>query len=395
MQVTIVGGGFGGIKAAIELAKDDHIEITLISDKTDFQYYPTLYRTATGGHHSQSFVPLGQIFAEIDNVDVVIDSIEKIQPDAKTITGASGRTYKYGTLVLGLGSVTTYFGIKGLDAYSHGIKSAAEINALKHHLYVSMFEERDPDRDYCIIGGGPTGVELAAMLGGYVRRLQRRYDLPRRHAEVHLIEAAPRLLPRMSEQTSRAVHRRLKKLGVHVMVNQKVEQQTVDALVVNGKSIKSQTVIWTSGVACAPFYKANAEHFQFAPNGKIVVDEYMQAAPNIYVIGDNAATPYSGLAQMAIRDGKFVAKHLRRKRAGRKVKPYKGRLRTPSVVLPIGDKWAVFEWKAIRLHGRVASWIRGVADFIGYKDLMPMGMAIRTWLLQEELQDDYFPASKD
>ena len=111
MKITIVGGGFGGVKAALELAKDPKNNITLNSDKPDFQYYPALYSAATGYSHLQSWVPLGEIFAGKENVIVQLDAIKKIDTKAKVLTGASGKTYQYETGILALGSVTTYFGI--------------------------------------------------------------------------------------------------------------------------------------------------------------------------------------------------------------------------------------------------------------------------------------------
>ena len=111
MQITIVGGGFGGIRAALKLARDKSNEVTLISDRPEFQYYPALYSSATGHSHLESWVPLGEIFAEHQNVKVHIDTIETLQVSDKTLRGKSGATYKYDTLVLAMGVVTTYFGI--------------------------------------------------------------------------------------------------------------------------------------------------------------------------------------------------------------------------------------------------------------------------------------------
>lgn len=388
MKVTIVGGGFGGVKTALELAKHKKNHITLISDKPDFQYYPALYGTATGKSHLQSWVPLGKIFADRPNVDVIIDAAVKIDPDKKTIKAESGKVYEYNLLVLALGSITTYFGIKGLDTYSYGIKSAEEIKALKQHLYHSMFEERVMEKDYVVIGAGPTGVELASAMRAYIERLRKDYRLPDHKIRINLIEAAPRVLPRMSEAASRRVTRRLKKLGVHVMTNQKVEEQTANELIVNGKPIKSHTVIWTSGVANSPFYQANAKHFVFAKNGKIVVDEHMRALKDVHVIGDNAFTAYSGLAQTALHDAIFVARNLERKQAGKKRKLYHEKL--PPVVVPVGENWAVFEWRKIRIHGLLASLIRQAADFIGYSDILPFGQALGVWHAQRVIEDDYF-----
>ena len=391
MNVTIVGGGFGGVKAALELAKNKKNHITLISDKPDFQYYPALYGTATGRSHLQSWVPLGKILTNKTNVDVIIDPIIEIDPKTKTIIGSSGTSYEYKLLILALGTITTYFGLKGLDTYSYGIKSADEIRKLKQHLYHSMFEERIIEKNYVIVGAGPTGVELAAALREYIERLAFDYRLPKKKVQINLIEAAPRVLPRMSETTSRRVERRLKKLGVKVMTNQKVEEQTANALIVDGKPIKSQTVIWTSGVANSPFYQANSEHFVFAKNGKVVVDEHLRAFKDVHVIGDNAFTPYSGLAQTALHDAIFVARNLERKQAGKKRKLYNAKL--PPVVVPVGKNWAVFEWHKLRVSGRLAALLRVAADMIGYSDILPLGQALGVWHAQKVIEDDYFPPS--
>ncbi len=103
----------------------------------------------------------------------------------------------------------------------------------------------------------------------------------------------------------------MKKLGVHVETNKKVEKQTADSLVINGRPLKTHTVIWTSGVTNASFFKENQAHFTINERGKIVVDEYMQALPHVYVIGDSAATPYAGLAQTALHDALYVTKRIK------------------------------------------------------------------------------------
>jgi NADH dehydrogenase len=384
MQITIVGGGFGGVKTALELAKDKHAHITLITDKTDFQYYPGLYGTATGKSHLQSWVPLGEIFAGRDNIHVIIDSVATINKGAKTITGTSGTQYEYHTLVLALGAVTTYFGIKGIDQYAYGIKSEAEIKRLKRHLFDEFSQPEAADANFLVVGAGPTGIELASSLVAYLRRLQKHYNQPQPHVKVSIIEAGPRVLPRMSEAVSKAVEARLKKLGVNVELGKKVEEQTADSLIVNGQPIKSNTVIWTSGVANNPFFEANRNQFDIAKNGKVIVDDYLLSAKDVYVIGDNAFTPYSGLAQTALKDAIFVARHI----LGKSSKHYVATL--PPVVVPVGENWAIFEYKKIHIAGIPASLIRSVADFVGYSDVLPFGQALGVWRAQTVHEDDYF-----
>lgn len=388
MKITIVGGGFGGVKTALELARDTSNQILLISDKPDFQYFPALYGTATGRSHLQSWVPLGKIFADKQNVNIAIDTISQVDPGAKSLTSDTGNVYHYDRLVMALGSVTTYFGIKGLDDFAYGIKSEQEITRLKHHLYKAIAEEREVEKQYVIIGGGPTGIELAASMGQFIKRLCHHYKVPHGKVRITLLEAMPRLLPKMSEKTSARVKQQLEKIGVKVRLNEKVESASADGLIVNGKPLKSHTIIWTSGVANNPFFGANVEHFELAKNGKVIVDAQMRTRDGIYVIGDNAATPFSGLAQTALHDALFVAKNIERGQNGKKAKKYKPVL--PPVVIPVGENWAAFEWRFLRLYGWVAALIRRVADFVGYHDILPLGQAFSQWRAQTVVEDDYF-----
>lgn len=388
MNTTIVGGGFGGVKTALELAKDSKNHITLISDRKDFQYYPALYNTATGHSHLESWIPLGEIFAGKSNIQVSIDKIESIDVDAKKLVGASGTVYEYQTVVLALGSVTTYFGIEGLDTYAYGIKSAEEINRLKQHIFEDVAERGHLDSHYVIVGGGPTGVELAASLGDYLNRLSKRYRTKRHGVHISVVEAAPRLLPRSAEITSHKVAKRLHDLGIKVETGKMVQSANDHELIVSGKPLSSSTVIWTSGVANSPFYEANKQWFKFAPNHRIIVDKHMMAAPDVYVIGDNAAAKYGGLALTAVRDAKFVAKHLVRKSKRQKLKPYEQK--PPATVVPVGGMWAAFEWRGVRLYGWPAGVIRRAADFVGYHDILPFWQALAKLQSSDEYEDDYF-----
>lgn len=377
MYITIVGGGFGGVKTALELAKESTNQITLITDKPDFQYYPALYGAATGRSHLESWVPLTTIFNGKKNVTIQYDTIETIDPLAKILSGKSGQTYAYETCVMALGTVTTYFGIQGLETYSYGIKSAGEIEKLKQHIYVDVAEGRGVDKRYIVIGAGPTGVELAAALGSYLKKLSKHLRVKDSTMHVALVEAAPRVLPRMSEKASAKVLRRLEKLGVKVQTGKTVESATEDLITVSGELMTSDTIIWTSGVANHPFYKANADNFEFAPNGRIVVDSHMQTKNGVYVIGDNAATQFTGLAQTALHDAIYVAKHLERVANGQPLMDYTAVM--PPVVVPVGAFWAVFEWRKIHITGVVAAMIRRAADFIGYSDILPIGQVFGIW----------------
>ena len=185
MNVTIVGGGFGGVKAALELAKDDSVKITLISNNNNFVYYPALYSTATGHDHKEAWVSLAHIFRDHPSVKLVQDTITKINPDTKTLVGTKNN-HRYHKLILALGSVTTYFGIEGLDHYAYGIKSEEEIRTLQKHLFRQMGDQGIIDKRYVIIGGGPTGVELAGALGEYLEKLRKFFGLREQKIKITL-----------------------------------------------------------------------------------------------------------------------------------------------------------------------------------------------------------------
>lgn len=388
MKITIVGGGFGGVKAALELAKDKQNSITVITDKPDFQYYPALYSSATGKSHLESWVSLGEIFADDDNIHVHVDRIVGINDKTKQLVGASGATFEYQTLIIAVGMVTTYFGIPGMDQYSYGIKSADQIRQLKERIYHDLAVEKKLDRNYVVIGGGPTGVELAGALGTYLRDLCEYYSLKNRRVNVRLIEASPRVLPRNSEKTSRRVRARLEKLGVEVQTGTFVERATAEEVIASGRPIASHTVIWTSGVTNNPLFAAHPGIFKLSKNGKVIVDKHLKAAKHIYVIGDNADTAYSGVAQTALHDAKFVAKNIARKKAGKKLIDYSPHM--PASVVPVGARWAAFERGSIRFYGFLASVVRRMADFIGYTDILPIGQALRPWHASTVEERDYF-----
>ncbi len=395
MNIVIVGGGFGGVKAALELGKNSKNHITLISDKDTFQYYPALYSSATGHSHLESWVPLGEIFAGKTNIDVRMETAKKIDTAKKTITCQSGTVYQYERCIMALGSVTTYFNIQGLETYAYGIKSESEVHGLKQHLYQDIALKHEVEKHYVVIGAGPTGVELSAALGSYIKRLCEHYGVKDHGIHIDLVEAAPRVLPKMNERASRKVEKRLKQLGVNVMTGKSVQSETADEIMVSGKPIKSHTVIWTSGVMNNPFYQDNKDQFKFAPHGgRIAVDQYMRAANDVYVIGDNAATPYTGLAQTALHDAVFVAGNILREQKGGRPREYKAV--EPILIVPVGDRWSVFEWHWLRFYGWTAAVLRRLADLVGYSDMLPIGQALGVWHASMIMEDDYFaPGESD
>jgi NADH dehydrogenase len=382
-HILILGGGFGGVKAALELVDDERFTVTLLTEDPDLRYYPTLYHTATGGHRANSSIPLEQIFHNKE-ISVVIATAQLLDRKAKTIRTTAGETYSYDTLIIGLGVITNYFGIPGLAENTYSIKSQSEVVRFKKHLHDQMLSDRRPDLNYVIVGGGPTGIELSGALPEYLEHIMKNHGIKRRAIHIDLIEAAPRLLPRMPLDTSRAVKRRLKRIGVQLRLNSIVQGATADELTVSGKPIRSHTVVWTAGVTNNPFFNDN--HFILMSRGKVAVDTYLQSEDSIYVIGDNANTPFSGLAQTALVDGKFVAENLRRRASGQQMKSYNAK--QPATVIPAGPYWAAVCWGNLRIYGKAGWLLREAADFIGFSDLQPLPKATKQFLTEFQHQDN-------
>ncbi len=381
-RILVVGGGFGGVKAALELADDRHFEVTLLSDDTDLRYYPTLYHTATGGRRANSSIPLERIF-ENKAVQIVTGTAATLDRKAKTITTTEGTAYLYDSLIIGLGVVINYFGIPGLSEYAYSIKSQSEVARFKAHLHQQLDDERRPDLHYVIVGAGPTGIELAGVLPGYLKEIMQNHGVSSRAVHVDLIEAAPRLLPRLPKKTGRVVRRRLQRLGVKLYVNSAVQGLTADELTVSGKPIRSHTVIWTAGVTNHPFFKENG--FVIMGRGKVGVDTYLQTEENIFVIGDNANTPYSGLAQTALRDGTFVAQNLKLQARGKLMMSYIAK--QPVTVIPAGPHWAAVIWGKISINGWFGWLTREAGDLIGFHDLEPWPKATKQFLTEFSTED--------
>lgn len=373
-HVLVVGGGFGGIKAALELSRQPNIAVTLLTDRSDFRYYPTMYHTATGGLRSQSSIPLSEVLPT-DKVTLALGTADRLDREHKALHTREGHIIPYDTLILALGVVTNFFGINGLEQYAYGIKSLEDIRRFKAHLHQQLINDRQPDLNYVIVGAGPTGIELAGALPGYLRKIMARHGVKRRAVHIDLIEAGPRLLPHSPKQTSRAVRRRLRRLGIRLYVGQAVQGETADALMVNGKPITSHTVVWTAGTANHPFFAQNK--FALSQRHKVVVNDFLEAEPDIYVIGDNADTQYSGMAQTALYDARFVSDNLARLSSGRHPYPYKAK--QPVSIIPAGPEWAAVDWGKLHFAGKLGWALREAADWVAFHDFEPWWKATRQW----------------
>ncbi len=380
--VLVVGGGFAGVKTALELSKERKLNITLLSDRTDLRYYPALYHSATGGKQAQGSIPLEKLTAG-KRITLAQGRAEKLDRKAKTITTADGKKYKFDILILALGVVTNYFGIEGLAEHSFGIKSWEQIQAFKQHIHEQFNGKDTSDLHYVIVGGGPTGIELACALPEYLADIMKHHGVTRK-VKIEIVESNPRLLPRSNPGTSKAVMKRAEKLGIELNLGKVVQKLTPTTLTVSGEEIATDTVVWTAGTGNNPFFKDN--DFTINERGKVVVDGSLRSEEGIYVLGDNAATPYSGLAQIAIHDGHFAAHDILRRFNSEEPKAYK--VAPPITVVPVGPHWAAVEWRGFGIHGWIGWVLRLAADWIGFKDLEPVLPATKQWMYEFGGEED-------
>ncbi len=374
-NIVVVGGGFGGIKTAEMLSKNENFKVTLISERDDFWYFPRMYHTATGAPSQLSSIPLEGLFKNYV-VKIIIAKASKVNRLAKEIVLDNKMHIKYDQLILALGVVTNYFGIDGLEKFSYGIKSIHEVEELKAHLHAQLIDEGRPDFNYLVVGGGPTGIELAGQLPGYLRKIMKDHAIKDRNIHVSLIEAAPRLLPRMSRHVGQSIKKQLRKLGVQVRTNKQVAGATADTLMIGDKPLKSRSIIWTAGQANNPFFSEN--DFSIGEHHKVVVNEYLEAEPDIFVIGDNAETLYSGMAQTAIYDAEFVANNFIRVADGKHRLTYKPK--RPIYVIPAGPRWAFVQWGRLHFYGWLGWMLREAGDIKGFMDIETPIQASIQWL---------------
>jgi len=386
-HIVVVGGGFGGVKTALELSKHpDKFDVTLVSERADFWYFPTLYHTATGGTRQQSSIPIKHLLHN-KPVKFVEGKVTAQDRAAKTFTLEDKSTLSYDKAVLALGVVTNYFGIPGLPEFSYGVKSIGEAEELKRHLHEQIIDEGKPDLNYVIVGGGPTGIELAGALGRYVHHVVKRHGLSDRKIHVDLVENGKHLMPRMPKSVGKAIEKQLKALGVKLYLGQAVQGETADELTVNGKPIRSHTVVWTAGQANNPFFSGN--NYPLSPRKKVLVDEFLRAKDVqddcTFVIGDNAETVFSGMAQTAVYDAEFIAHNFVKEAEGEPKLAYKPK--KPVYVMPAGEHWAAVEWGHTHIYGWLGWFLREAGDFVAFTDVESVPDAVGQWAHALQHQD--------
>ena len=309
-RVLIIGGGFAGLECARKLANDDRFEVTLLDRTNHHLFQPLLYQVATASLAAPDIArSIRQILCDAANVTVLMDEVTAISPSEKTATGKSGVTYTFDYLVLAAGARTGYFGNDRWEENSMGLKSLADAQDIRRKI-LSNLEHAEMTADYgrrerlmtiAIVGGGPTGVELAGACADLIHRSlksnYRRIDTSK--LRVILIENSKEVLEHFAAHQSAYAKERLRKLGVEVRNGTRVTDVRKGELIFHdGSSLKAEAIVWAAGIAANPLTKDLGLGTDRAGRITPKPDLSIPGHPDIFVAGD--------LTNMIDREGKSV-----------------------------------------------------------------------------------------
>ncbi|MEZ5266246.1 MAG: NAD(P)/FAD-dependent oxidoreductase [Acidimicrobiales bacterium] len=369
-RVVVIGAGFGGLNAARALAGHG-LDVTVVDANNYHLFQPLLYQVAIAGLDDDNIAyPTRAILRRLDGVRFRLGHVDGIDPVARTVSLSDGATLTYDRLVLCAGAVTNTFGVAGADTHAFGLKNLADAEAVRADL-LRRFEaaaaeaargRRIEGRELSvvIVGGGPTGVELAGGMQELLSRVLRHDypELPVDAATVTLVEATDRVLGTFAPSLSEHALRTLRKRHVAVELSAsvaRIEQGVV--VLADGRRLEAGTIVWAAGVKAAPL--AAASGLPIGRGGRIVVDEQLRVAghPEIRVVGDIAATPdgqggvLPQVAQVAIQGGRYAGRAIAAEAAGAGG-PAPFRYRDKGSMATIGRRAAVSQFPfGLRLRG--------------------------------------------
>jgi NADH:ubiquinone reductase (H+-translocating) len=369
-RVVILGAGFGGLAAAMAL-KGMQVDITVIDRRNYHLFQPLLYQVATAGlSPAQVAMPIRRILSRQKNVTVLMQRVERIET-AMQLVHTAERSIPYDYLVVATGARHAYFGHEEWAESAPGLKTIGDATEIRARI-LSAFERAEVTEDdqrraalltFVVVGGGPTGVEMAGAIAELARKVVVRdfRHINAASARVVLVEAGNRILPSMPACLSAKAQRQLEGLGVEVLATAAVTHCDGEGVMLaDGRQIRSACVLWAAGVMASKAAKWLGAGADGA--GRTVVDERLNVPghDNIFVIGDTAAAknedgrPVPGIAPAAKQMGEHAAHAIRALIAGNPVEPF--RYRHFGNLATIGRKAAVADFGRIRLSG-VSAWL--------------------------------------
>lgn len=385
-RVVVVGGGFGGLSCARALGNQKGVEVTLIDRRNHHLFQPLLYQVATAGlSPAEIAAPIRSVLSKERNVRVILAEVTGIDLSRGSVQTAEA-DYAYDTLVLACGASHSYFGHEEWEAFAPGLKTLEQATEIRRRALLAFEEAEksaDPERQkafltFAVVGGGPTGVELAGALAEISRKTLgkdfRMIDPSR--TRVLLIEAGARVLAAFDESLSKRATRDLERMGVQVWTQTRVTKVTDDGVELGSEKVRAKTVIWAAGVKPSRLNELLPGERDSAGRVRVEPDLSLKGHPEVFVLGDQAhaldaktGQPLPGLAPVALQQGRATARNILRslRQQPREAFRYldKGQMAT------IGRKKAVLQVGRVRLGGYLAwlSWLFVHIYFlIGFKN---------------------------
>lgn len=360
-RVVIVGAGFGGLEAAKRLAGQP-VDVTVVDRRNHHVFQPLLYQVATAALSPADIAaPIRSILARAPNVRVILDNVTGVVPLARKVSLASGRMLPYDWLILATGARHSYFGREDWAAYAPGLKTIEDATAVRRRVLLALeraetetnHKARNALLTFVVVGGGPTGVEMAGAIAELARQsVSRDFRSITPHcSRVILVEAGPRLLPSFPAELSKRTYKALEQLGVEIRLGDAVTDIGPHHVGVGSTTIMTHTTIWAAGVQASPaadWLGARADR-----SGRVIVNDDLSVAAHedVFVIGDTAAcvdrdgSALPGIAPVAKQQGRYVADRI----LGRTAAPF--RYRDFGNLATIGRRRAVADFGRVRLSG--------------------------------------------
>ena len=401
-HLVVVGGGFAGLWATRALARE-RIRITLVDRRNHHLFQPLLYQVATAGLSAPDIAaPLRHILGHQRNVEVRLGEVVTIDKQARQIRMADGSTLDYDSLLLATGATHAYFGNDQWADDAPGLKTLDDAIALRRKLLLA-FERAEAEPDpakkaawlsFAIVGGGPTGVELAGTLAEIARHTLRNEfrHIDPASARVRLVEAGPRVLSSFPDVLSLKARRQLEKLGVEVLTGTPVSDIDSQGFKLGEQFIPARTVVWAAGVAASPLARTLDVPLDRAGRVPVQPDLTLPGHPELFVAGDLAALsqadgkPVPGVAPAAKQMGKYVAEVIRARLHG---KPEPGPFKYADYgnLATIGRMAAIVHLGRLQLSGVLAWWFWLAAHvffLIGFRNriVVLLNWAVAYWSYQ-------------
>ena len=364
-HIVIIGGGFAGLDAARALARE-HVRVTLVDRHNHHVFQPLLYQVATAGLSPGDIAsPIRWILRQQANLRVLLAAVERIDPVARRLHLDGGDTLTYDALVVASGVTHSYFGHDDWPPHAPGLKTLDDALEIRRRVLLAFERaEREADLErqqtlltFAIVGGGPTGVELAGALAEIARHaLKSEFDnVDPATSRILLIEAGPSILPTFPASLQRSARRALERLGVEVIEGQPVTSIADGGVQMGGERIGAGTVLWAAGIQASSLGRGFGAETDRAGRVAVNPDLSVPGHPEVFIAGDLAlfthqtGKPLPGVAQAAKQLGKHAARNAVRRLGGDPTNPF--RYRDPGNLATIGRNAAIADFGFLRLSG--------------------------------------------